>query len=361
MQAAVQSSLAEDAGKAFDQLSRHADFWKGGGAAFLMSLISQIEAQNRESDILLAASALSRLPAGAAEAAMPVIGALVNGRSRKGSAVARLADAGKLNELNKRLETLLTQAFKRAGDATLPPNERVAAIESLSLAPDADAIPALTSLINNRQPQEVQQAAITALGRYQHSGVARTLIRLWPRLSPRLRETASEVLFARTERVATLFDAVDAGDLELSDLTRTRLQAASKSKNVDLAKRAAAFLDKMSTGRRNDVLARYRAALSMNGDLARGRQAFKTHCSVCHKVEGVGHELGPNLATMKSRGPDAILANVIDPNAEVNPLYLNYIVLTEDGNTLTGMITAESATTITLTRAEGKQNARVAG
>ena len=73
---------------------------------------------------------------------------------------------------------------------------------------------------------------------------------------------------------------------------------------------------------------------------------------MCHKVEGFGHEIGPNLATIKTRGPETILVNVLDPNREVNPLYLNYAVLTEDGRAMTGMIAAESATSITLRRAE---------
>jgi putative heme-binding domain-containing protein len=55
---------------------------------------------------------------------------------------------------------------------------------------------------------------------------------------------------------------------------------------------------------------------------------------------------------MKARGPEAIVLNVFDPNREVNPQYLNYNVVTADGRTLSGMIAAESATSVTLRRAE---------
>ena len=43
---------------------------------------------------------------------------------------------------------------------------------------------------------------------------------------------------------------------------------------------------------------------------------------------------------------------MLDPNREVNPQYLNYAVLTTDGRQLTGMIAAETATSITLKRAD---------
>jgi putative heme-binding domain-containing protein len=55
---------------------------------------------------------------------------------------------------------------------------------------------------------------------------------------------------------------------------------------------------------------------------------------------------------MKARGPEAILLNVLDPNREVNPQFLNYAVMTTDGRQLTGLIAAETATSITLKRAD---------
>jgi putative heme-binding domain-containing protein len=49
-----------------------------------------------------------------------------------------------------------------------------------------------------------------------------------------------------------------------------------------------------------------------------------------------------------------VLANVLAPNQDVNPQYLNYVVVTTDGRQLTGMITAETATSVTLQRAENQ-------
>jgi putative heme-binding domain-containing protein len=59
---------------------------------------------------------------------------------------------------------------------------------------------------------------------------------------------------------------------------------------------------------------------------------------------------------MQNRGPDAILTNVLDPNREVNPQYLNYILITQDGRSLSGAIASETATSVTLRRAENAQD-----
>ena len=46
------------------------------------------------------------------------------------------------------------------------------------------------------------------------------------------------------------------------------------------------------------------------------------------------------------------MVNVLDPNREVNPQYLNYIAITSDGRSISGMIAAENAASLTLRRAE---------
>ncbi|WP_442505635.1 PVC-type heme-binding CxxCH protein [Novipirellula sp. SH528] len=103
---------------------------------------------------------------------------------------------------------------------------------------------------------------------------------------------------------------------------------------------------------RQSVLAKYRDALSMQSDSDRGREHFKKHCSTCHRVENVGHEIGPNLATIKARGEETVLTAVLDPNREVNPQYINYVVSTLDGEIVSGMIVDEGATSMTLRRGD---------
>jgi putative heme-binding domain-containing protein len=48
------------------------------------------------------------------------------------------------------------------------------------------------------------------------------------------------------------------------------------------------------------------------------------------------------------------LLNVLDPNREVNPEFLNYTLVTADGRSLSGMIAAETATSVTLKRADNQ-------
>jgi putative heme-binding domain-containing protein len=222
----------------------------------------------------------------------------------------------------------------------------------LALGDFAAAGPVLSPLISNHQPQEVQSAAIETLSKFNDPSIAQTLLAAWPGMSPRLRALATEAIFARADSIRVLFDALDAGTLNLSDLDPARLRALEQHADAGVRQRAAPWLAKIAIGRRQDVVEAYRETLGMDGDPSRGRQLFQKICATCHRLENVGHEIGPNLATFKNRGPEAILINVLDPNREVNPQFLNYTLVTTDGRSMTGIVAAETATSVTLRRAE---------
>ena len=98
----------------------------------------------------------------------------------------------------------------------------------------------------------------------------------------------------------------------------------------------------------------YRGALALKGDAAKGKAFFQKTCVACHKLEKVGNDIGPNLVAFQARGAEAFLINILDPNLEVNPQYVDYVVVTRDGRTLTGLLAAETSTSITLKRAQGE-------
>lgn len=103
--------------------------------------------------------------------------------------------------------------------------------------------------------------------------------------------------------------------------------------------------------RRIDAL---RPALQLKGDAAKGKAIFTERCATCHKVADTGTEIGPSLPAFISRGPEALLANIIDPNLEVNPQFAGYTITTLDGEVLIGLISGETLTAITLAMPGGE-------
>jgi putative heme-binding domain-containing protein len=106
---------------------------------------------------------------------------------------------------------------------------------------------------------------------------------------------------------------------------------------------------------RQQVVDQYlKAAADLTPDANRGKAVFAKRCANCHRLEGVGHALGPDLAALNNRSRDVLFIAMLDPSRAVEDRYLDYAVRTTDGQSLTGMLREETGTSITLAAAEGK-------
>jgi putative heme-binding domain-containing protein len=174
----------------------------------------------------------------------------------------------------------------------------------------------------------------------------------WPGLSPQVRATAAETLFARPAWIAAFLDAVEQGKVKTGEVDPARIALMQASADAKLRERADKLFAKSRLSKRADVVANYQKALLLKGNAASGKAIFKKDCSACHRLEGVGEQIGAELGAIREKGSDAILLSVLDPNREVLPKFLAYRLVTDAGRIFTGMITAETATSITIRRAD---------
>jgi putative heme-binding domain-containing protein len=250
------------------------------------------------------------------------------------------------------LEQAATTASQTDGDV----KARADAIALLRLGTFPDRRELFASLLKPVEPAEIQAATLATLSALAHDGVAGVILQAWPTFSPRLRSIAADVLASRASWLTQLLQAIHRGTIPTGDLDSARWQVFAAHSQPSIRELAREIASSNRPSSRSEILAQYREVLDMPGDAGRGQEVFRRICAACHQAGGVGHPIGPNLATTRNRGPDAILANVLAPNQEVNPQYVNYIVLTRDGRQLTGMISAETATSVTLTRAENQSD-----
>jgi putative heme-binding domain-containing protein len=61
------------------------------------------------------------------------------------------------------------------------------------------------------------------------------------------------------------------------------------------------------------------------------------------------------LNTLTDRSPKTLLTAILDPNFAVEPKYQSYSITTTGGQVLAGMLLEETATSLTLADAGGKQ------
>ncbi|MFO0801918.1 MAG: PVC-type heme-binding CxxCH protein [Gemmataceae bacterium] len=316
------------------------------GKAFLLALASQIAAANRTEETSIVLKSLGSLAD--KSLARTLVQAFASGLppAVRGK-FASTGDAAKL------LAELVADARKVAADEKASDANRAAAIRTLGLAPFADVKELLRASLGVRQPVPVQVAALQTLATFDSSEVPAVVIAAWPGMSPQIRTTAVETLLTRSTGVIAFLDAVEKGTIRPTDLDPARVKLLQQSPDEKIRTRAAKLFQGTTNAKRAEVIAKYQKALELKGDAAKGKLLFKESCSSCHKLEGVGEAVGPDLAAIKQRGIESVLTNILDPNREVLPQYYTYLLTTDDDVTITGMIAAETANTVTIRKADG--------
>ena len=351
LRGAVFSSSAGRGGSILRHLLADADFRRSSdGRGILGQLAEQIGAESNAGELRSFEAALASLPAAEDVVTTAVVVGLVDGRSR-----SHRAAGDPLPELSPRVAAArerLLESCRRTAAGEAPVPERIEAIRTLRIGQFEAASTVLAALLDNRHSQEIQLAAIETLGRFNSPAVAGIVIGAWPHLSPRLRAAASDVLFSRPAWIVAVLDALDEKQIAVAEIEPARLKVLELRPDASIRERVERLAAKLQTGPRQEVVAAYQPALTLAADEKRGKATFQKTCSACHRLDDVGFDIGPSLAAIKNRGPEAILLNVLDPNREVNPQYVNYIAVLNDGRTLTGIVAGETATGITLKRAD---------
>jgi putative heme-binding domain-containing protein len=206
-------------------------------------------------------------------------------------------------------------------------------------------------LIDPQQPEPVQAAAVRGLGRVKGAAIGTYLIERWKSMTPPVRMEAADGMFLDPERPKLLLEAIKTGTVQPWTLAFRHKRQLLMSPDASLREAARSLLEEKA-GEREIVLKRYEAALEKDGDPERGRVVFERVCARCHKLNGLGHEVGPDLATIRNRPPQLILPDIIMPSRSIAQNYESYVVETRSRGIIEGVMGSQTPTTITI-RHEG--------
>ena len=348
---ALLSSLKDTGGVVFSELLADHEFTASEhGPVFLVALAEQIGAANRDSQVAAVLQSLQQVTTLERKLAQRIVAGLVTRLKDPKRRRELSATGGKAAEI---LAELISQAKVVAVDDAQRLQRRVEAVRSLRLAPFSDTRELLEQCFDLQQPARIQAAVIETLGSYSEPAVAVVLLGRWQTLSPGLRAAAAEALLSRPSWIAAFLEAVGQDRVRRAEVDPARIALLQKHPDPLLARRATELFGTPQPGRRSQIVESFQPALQRQGDPRRGQQVFKKVCSACHRLEGVGTALGADLRGIRNRGLPAILLNILDPNREVKPKYLAYILTTLDARVITGMVESESANSLLLRRPDG--------
>jgi putative membrane-bound dehydrogenase-like protein len=251
-------------------------------------------------------------------------------------------------------ESPVLRAWSEAAQRRALKGEPADRIDALALLgtlgiPEGDA---LLDLLQPREPQEVQAAAVRLLAPTS----APKLFEGWARFTPAVRGALLQACLERADLAADLLGRVERAEIDARSFAPHQRETLLRHPDAALRERAKKLLRGQVSADREEAIREVSAKVAaLKGDAVRGSKVFETSCLTCHRLRGRGVKVGPDLEGVIGRDRRALLVDLLDPNRAMDPSYQVYVVKTGAGELLNGVIAAETPGSVTLRRAAGEE------
>ena len=254
-----------------------------------------------------------------------------------------------------------------AQDARLPEETRVAAVEAVGLYhiasnPVLDQL--LASVRGKPSSTPVAEAAARAIARYPNARGRLTELLTARDYPLGVRREALRALAQLRDGGTQVIELAGAG--KLSDDLKTEattLLYASPDRRVREAAAKVLPLPKTVGGH---PLPPIGELIRRSGDAGRGREVFfragSNACGACHRVQGQGQWVGPDLSTIGVKyGRDELIRSILNPSAAIGYNFRSAVLALTDGRVITGLPVEEAADRLVLKTAAGERITVVPG
>lgn len=241
-----------------------------------------------------------------------------------------------------------------AKDSSLPYRKRADAISFLAFGEPEKYFDLLKGFFVPKEKPSVQLAALHTLNAVPNSvKLCEYLVTVWSELISDVREDAIGIFMSSDEKTAMLIDALEKDKIQPDHVSFGRSVYIMQVQDEGLRNRARKIFTKSGESAK-EINKKYKKALTLNGDAEKGLQVFLTNCAICHQVRGEkGVAIGPDLGTIHNWKKEDIMANILDPSLAIYPGFDLWDVRLKDGESVQGIIAAETSSAITL-RNQGK-------
>ena len=222
---------------------------------------------------------------------------------------------------------------------------------------NAGIVPSVAQILGSPSSSSLQRRIITTLGDLPEPGGGGIVDgSLSQSYRPELQDAALNQLFKRPDWSLALLDAIEARKINLGTLSPVAINRLRTHSDKAVAARANKIIDEIrgpEMKEKDALIAKFTPIVVQPGDPARGHQLFMKNCEVCHRFNGEGKDVAPDLTGMGVHGPAELIIHVLDPNREVEPNYYACSIETKDGEIYDGVIARENSSSVTLRNAAG--------
>ncbi len=273
-----------------------------------------------------------------------------------GASGSALPVAAKWNQ-DKALDEVISGVFGRLGGALFSPRssneERLSAAKSIIRVNSfiKGAIDSVIKMVGEESVDvSLNQGLVQALGESGKPEVGPALVSAFTKLPAEAQATAFDTLLKRADWAQALLDGVRDKKIDPATFGPANVYRLRTHPAREVAERANAMKDELNPNEKakNEIIAALASVVRQPGNLANGKTMFTVSCATCHKLDGQGSDIGPDLTGMGSHGPEELLVHIVDPNREVDPSFHAWNIETTDGQFYAGIIARQNNAAVLL-------------
>jgi putative membrane-bound dehydrogenase-like protein len=265
------------------------------------------------------------------------------------------------NALEQHSAEIAASFLAQIRDTKAKDSDRVAAASQLInlRRQDAECAGQILQQITPQTAPDLARGLIEAVCKSDAPAVPAKLMEVLSLLTPGLRSSALSGFLARADWAGVLLDALQKGQVAVTDLSLDQRQTLLSYPRQAIADRARKLLAEASgipDPDRQKVVDQLMPLTKTKGDSAAGKIVFKNQCAKCHSHNGEGAKIGPDLTGMAVHPKSHLLVEIMDPSRSVEGNYRQYSVTTTAGQVISGLLASETRTTVEILDAEGKRH-----
>jgi putative heme-binding domain-containing protein len=279
----------------------------------------------------------------------------LNDKALRGEALAIVSEAG-LKPFFGSLGAIL-----QAGDSAEAKAEKLTAIDAVSRNNIEQYGPALAGVLRSTKDSDVGDAAARALVSLRD---ARTLTGFLTGQDSapvkgvaEMRATLVDLLMNSSDGAVLLLRLIDTKKLD-KGLGERAIAAAIEHPDVNVRLLYEKFIPADQRPKTLGQSFTSDQILALQGNTGRGEGIFlrsgAASCNKCHRVNGKGSDIGPDLSQIgRKYERKALLETIMNPSAGIAPEYVPYVVETEQGKVYAGFLHDQNDERVVLKSVEG--------
>ncbi|MCB0688100.1 MAG: c-type cytochrome, partial [Saprospiraceae bacterium] len=215
--------------------------------------------------------------------------------------------------------------------------------------------PLLQNLILTHNHPEIASTILHSMNTLSNSLATHFMVDQWSTFSPEERKTGIQIFFENNENRKVLMTAITEKKIQPSILTWGQTVSLLNSSDPSVRSLARESLHGNELNA-DTVWQAFQESLKLNGQIDAGREVFIKHCGICHQKSGdLGVAFGPDLSAVQNRTATSLMLDILQPNRSISDGYELWTISLKSGNSLSGIISQQSPTSITIRDATGKE------